>query len=715
MNLTIKYCLLSLIIISGLIVHAQVEISGKIQDRKGDPLTGVNVYLDGTYAGATTDVEGLFSFKTDKKGENQLIASFVGFKTHNQTLNLSSEPVYLSIVLKESTSSLDAVVITAGTFEASDEKKAVIFKPLDIVTTAGGLADIPSAINTLPGTQTVGEEGKLFVRGGDSYETQTYMDGMIVDSPYESTMPDVPSRGRFSPWLFKGTIFSSGGYSAEYGQALSSALILKTNDLPAESITSLSFMSVGAGASHTKKWKNTSISLSADYFNLAPYFALVPQNFDWREAPSGLGSTLIFRQKVNKNGMIKAYGQLGNSTSKMNYPGIQDVSDKIELDLLNNNAYFNATYNDHHGKKFISEGGISYSYDKDIINLTNETVTESINNKQYRYNLSYLANESIVIKVGGDLWARNFGIKYENDLADNYFSKEIRDNIISGFTEGEIKFTRNFAVRAGVRAEYSDYLNTKTLAPRFSLAHKIGAFSQVSFAYGQFYQSPRREYLVYTNELNNEQASHYILNFQMNKNNRIFRIETYYKDYKNLVKFDSLNSPYTSAYSNEGKGYAKGVDLFWRDNSFSNIDYWISYSYVDSKREYRDYPKMATPYFVSNHNLSVVYKHFLPKISSQIGMTYKYASGRPYYNPGNPKFMSDRTKAYNDLSFNFSYLTSIWDNFTIVHFSIGNVFGWEQSFGYRYSLNPDSAGNYESYEIEPGAKRFLFLGVFISI
>lgn len=96
-------------------------------------------------------------------------------------------------------------------------------------------------------------------------------------------------------------------------------------------------------------------------------------------------------------------------------------------------------------------------------------------------------------------------------------------------------------------------------------------------------------------------------------------------------------------------------------------------------------------------------------------MTYKYASGRPYYNPGNPKFMSDRTKAYNDLSFNFSYLTSIWDNFTIVHFSIGNVFGWEQSFGYRYSLNPDSAGNYESYEIEPGAKRFLFLGVFISI
>ena len=53
--------------------------------------------------------------------------------------------------------------LSAGAFEASDERKAVVLRPLDIVTTAGATADIAGALNTLPGTQAVGEEGKLLL------------------------------------------------------------------------------------------------------------------------------------------------------------------------------------------------------------------------------------------------------------------------------------------------------------------------------------------------------------------------------------------------------------------------------------------------------------------------------------------------------------------------------------------------------------------------
>jgi len=45
---------------------------------------------------------------------------------------------------------------------------------------------------------------------------------MVVQNPFYSSVPDIPSRGRFLAFLFKGTVFSSGGYSAQYGQALSS-------------------------------------------------------------------------------------------------------------------------------------------------------------------------------------------------------------------------------------------------------------------------------------------------------------------------------------------------------------------------------------------------------------------------------------------------------------------------------------------------------------
>ncbi len=75
-------------------------------------------------------------------------------------------PLEMEVILKEIPNELTAVVITAGSFEASSEKKITVLKPLDIVTTARANADIAAALRPLPGTQQVGESAELFVRGG---------------------------------------------------------------------------------------------------------------------------------------------------------------------------------------------------------------------------------------------------------------------------------------------------------------------------------------------------------------------------------------------------------------------------------------------------------------------------------------------------------------------------------------------------------------------
>ncbi len=63
-------------------------------------------------------------------------------------------------------------------------------------------------------------------------------------------------------------------------------------------------------------------------------------------------------------------------------------------------------------------------------------------------------------------------------------------------------------------------------------------------------------------------------------------------------------------FSNDGFGYAKGIDIFWRQNQkIKNTDYWISYSYLDTERDFRNYTTAATPNFASTHNLSIVGKH----------------------------------------------------------------------------------------------------------
>jgi hypothetical protein len=166
-------------------------------------------------------------------------------------------------------------------------------------------------------------------------------------------------------------------------------------------------------------------------------------------------------------------------------------------------------------------------------------------------------------------------------------------------------------------------------------------------------------------------------------------------------------------FNNNGSGYAKGLDLFWRDsNLHKNLEYWISYSYIDSERQYKNFPAMVTPSFVAHHTLSVVTKYFITDWKSQIGFTNSFSSGRPYNDPNQTQFMNGRTKAYNSLSFNWAYLLTTQK---ILYFSVSNVLGTQNVFGYDYAKNPDTNGVYNRQAIIPTADRFFFVGFFWTI
>lgn len=697
------------------ILTAQIRISGTITNKKGETLPGVNIYFENSYDGTTSDNEGYFEFYSQLTGKQMLITSFIGYEAQKKEVTLSSVPITINVVLKESTQNIEAVVITAGQFEAGDEKKAVVLKPLDIATTAGSAADIYGSLATLPGTQKVGEEGKLFVRGGEAYETKTYMDGMLIQNPYSTTMPDVPSRGRFSPFLFKGTVFSTGGYSAEYGQALSSAVILETYDLPEKDVTGISLLTVGVNASHTKRWKSTSLSLSADYQNLAPYFSVWEQTFDWQKKPETLQGQLLFRQKTGINGMIKSFGTYSKSNSKLAYFDIETMLNDT-ITLTNDNSYFNTVYTDILNEKWIIKAGVGYNFDHEVFKMRDEYIETQEKRIESKLSFKYFGNDVISVKFGGEYSHDDFNQEYRTDTADIDYELGYTDDYFALFGESEIKIGKRFATRAGTRLEYSSVIDNFTVSPRLSFACKTGRNSQLSFAYGTYYQLPENDYLKFNHSLKSEQANHYIFNFQRIKDKRISRIEVYHKEYNNLVKYTKLNLPYPETYNNLGTGYARGVDFFWRDErTFENTDYWISYSYTDTKRNYKDYPVPAVPIFISDHNLSLVYKRWIDMLDSEIGFSYSFASGRPYYNPNNHIFHGDRTKQYHDLSLNISYLTSIFKQFTIIYFSFSNLLGYDTVYGYDYASIPDESGSYQSFTIKPGAKRFAILMLMISI
>lgn len=706
-----KVLYLFLTMISANICIAEHQITGKVYDANNTPMLGVNIYIKNSYDGVSSDGEGNFAFHTSIQGLQTIIASFIGYKIFEKEIMLDRD-ISIEIILEEEINKIDGITITAGAFEASDKKKSVLLRTLDIVTTAGATADIAGVMNTLLGTQAVGEEGRLFVRGGAGHETKTFINGLLVAAPYGLTPQNIPSRFRFSPFLFRGAFFSTGGYSAEYGQALSSVLQLNTYDLPARSQTDISVMSVGTDVSQTIRTKNTSLYGQLQYTDLTGYFALIPQKYEWDRAPNSLNSTFHLKQKIGDSGSIQAYTNYDQGGMVLFQPTPGSIYSESRQEINNGNLYSNVTFHNAIGSAVSYRGGLSHSLNTNYIKTDDVDLHTRTNTTHAKLVFDHDISKTIQLKYGGE-WMKN---RYGEDIADNggqlLQKSGFSSQLISPFVEADVYFSNKLMARLGTRYEYNDLLAIHNIQPRLSVAYKVQKYSQVSLAFGEFSQLPIAEFLKYSDDLLSELASHYILNYQFSREGRIFRSEVYYKKYDQLVTIDQVNSG-SPSLDNAGNGDAKGFELFWRDSkSLKGVDYWISYSYLDTKRKYGVFPYQVMPYYASTHNLSIVYKQFISAIKSQIGWTYSFASGRPYTDPNTEKFNSKLTKNYNDFSINYSYLVK--PNM-IIHASMSNVLGFNNVFGYQYNSEPNNQGVYESIPIDPQAKRFVFVGFFITI
>jgi len=697
----------TLILLTSQAVFAQTKISGKIVDQKKQGIPGVNVYIKDTYDGTSTTADGTYSFVASDSGDVTIVCSFIGFEQIEKKIRLSGNDITFNSPMKESLNELKVVTISAGTIEASDERKTTVLKPLDIVTTAGAQGDIVGALKTLPGAQQIGESEGLFVRGGEGNETKTIIDGMVVNKPFFSSAPDIASRGRFSPFLFKGTVFSTGGYSAQYGQGMSSVLALETQDLPEQSSSTLALSSVGIGGGYNKLWKEKKMSAGFDlnYTNLLPYFLIVKQTPEYTRAPQFAGGSLNFRKKTSASGMLKFYGYFNLSDLGIKTISIDSTNGYKNLFELNNtDIYTNITYKERLGEKWLLNIGASYSTNVDLIKTGSDSIRSQSDMTQGRVVVSRGIGKLSIVRFGAEYQYTFDEFKIDGYKFGSSYSikKSVYDNYSAQFVEADIYLTSKLVLRAGARGEHSTLEKKYVISPRSSVAYKLGEKSQISVAYGQFYQKPDRDYLFYSKIPGYNKATHYIANIQRVDDFHTVRAEVYYKKYDNLTNaLDSTNSGY---------GYAQGLDIFWRDKkTIKGVDYWISYTYLETKRKYQTYPKEVTPPFAATHTASLVFKKFFDKLNLSSGFTYTYASGRPYFNPNNTEFMSDKTIDYHSLGINAAYLRQIKNCFAVLAFSVTNVIGNNQIFGYRYSYDYQ-----RSAAVTPPAKRFFFVGLFLS-
>jgi vitamin B12 transporter len=388
--------------------------------------------------------------------------------------------------------------------------------------------------------------------------------------------------------------------------------------------------------------------------------------------------------------------------------------------LIGNNIYQNLSFKQKFGKYLVNVG-TSYAYNKSNVNFS--TLLNNVPQSSVVSNTlgNYLNAKAVIERKINKISAIRGGFEFNNaneKLQYNSFYKNYSDLISAGFLETDLGFSNNFSAKLGVRAENSSYLKHWNFAPRIALAYRLAKDYTTSLAYGIFYQNPESKYLNSTVPLTFQKAEHYIFQVQRNTDGRNLRFEAFYKKYDDLIK--TVGDQYfQTAENNAGSGFAKGLELFWRDKkSIKDIDYWVTYSYLDTKRDFNNYPISLMPSFAAKHTLNVVAKKFVTKWKTGFNLSYTLSSGRPYYdiiaNNGQNIIRNEgKLKDYNGLNFSLNYLPNLGKKdskvFTVLVLSVSNILGSKNVYGYNFSND-----GMRSSAIVPPVNTFVFIGAFIS-
>lgn len=617
-------------------------IQGTVIEESGEPMLFANVQLQDTSVGAASDSDGFFLFSTTLTGPHTLQASMIGFEPATQKLNLvPGDTLTVNLILKTTLISLDEAIVTANAY-ATGDAETVTLQSLEVVTTPGAAADILLAIKTFPGVAMVDEGAGLFVRGGDVSETVLLLDQATVAHPYKYESPTGGVFGTIPPFLVGGTYFSSGGFSAKYGNALSGVLSMESQNLP-QQITyaanvGLAAASIGADVpvipgkfgirfSGNRSFTETMMKVNG----FADEFSLTPRGTD-------INFSMIY--KYSSTGSIKVFNytnhdRVGVFVDEPSFDGVYQGETA--------NWLHNVQWKELFGEWFVSSS-LSLNRYENHQQLGGLDLKPGDTTTKFRTDAEREISEKGSLYIGAEF--ERLQNRFEGDIPsqDNVLdpnaefetlSESYAGNRMGVYGEVALKLARRIAVRIGVRSDYFSLASSTTIDPRISLRYALGKATDFRLSWGLYHQvSSAYSFNQATGNpaLKPQRAQHFIAGLNHEKGLLMARLEGYYKPYRRLVLEDDQQN-----FSNAGSGEAYGVDAFLKYGSFllTRANGWISYSFLHSERVQPRYQgssivhQMGPSPFDITHNLTIVAKMRLIQFLS-VGMTYRYATGRPF-------------------------------------------------------------------------------------
>ena len=227
-----------------------VKLSGAVIDADNQPVELALVRIAGTTTGTTTNLEGKYELKINSADSVLVVFSCLGYKNEEHLLKNPKGNVKLNVQLQKKSIDLNEVVVTEFQKQQGTMQKIKASDMQLMPNTSGG---IEGMLATFAGVNSNNELSSQYsVRGGNFDENIVYINGIEIYRPLLVRSGQQEGMSVINPDLVSSISFSSGGFSAEYGDNMSSVLDIQYKRPEAHEVSlSGSFLGATASVGHS--------------------------------------------------------------------------------------------------------------------------------------------------------------------------------------------------------------------------------------------------------------------------------------------------------------------------------------------------------------------------------------------------------------------------------------------------------------------------------
>jgi hypothetical protein len=553
---------------SPLYIHAQTNqpkgtIKGKVVDGESKlDLVGAQIFIREHKAGISTDGKGYFEIHDVPVGSYSITCNYIGYEKIVKTdiIVRTERETFVNIEMQASSIEISGSTVTAGYFSEIQTQplSAINFSSEEIRRAPGAAGDVSRIIFGLPSLAKINDtKNSLIVRGGSPVENGFYVDN--IEIPNINHFPTQGSTegpiGILNVDFIEDVNFNCGGFTAEYGNSLSSIMDLKFregNRSRTDIQIDMSMQGFGGMVEGPLDGGKGSYLISARRSYLDLLLGMMNETVGVPTYSDVQGKVTYDLSEQHKLSLVDVFSDDRQTMNQKNALDSKTINIYPEYGSYSNTGGVNWQWI--WGKNGFSQTSLAHTYSKTDVNfiqtrnakllMRNASIEQELKirntnhwllNARNKFNFGFDANYDL---IDYDQFYNAYQDILGNSTPMFNLNKSIHSLQGGVFIDYTCQLLDRVTISPGSRIDYYQYTHETKFSPRFSLTYHFDDITSLTGSYGIYYQNipwviaAQKESF---SNLNTPRADHYVLSFNrlLTESTRL-TVELYNKEYRDF-------------------------------------------------------------------------------------------------------------------------------------------------------------------------------------